>query len=362
MRTSLLTSVVAAALVLGCGGARDGEIAIGMAGPFHEGYGEMNRLGAELAVKELNAAGGLRGRRVRLVAQNDSANPMVAARVAEAFVDDPSVLAVVGHVNSGTTVMAAKVYDGRLPAVATTASSPDITGISPWVFRTIVSDSANALDMARYASKAGFRRAAIAYENDSYGRALATLFRAAFEGQVVSMDPIPADGVDVEPWISYYHLRQPDLVFVAGTETSGLAMLREARRQRVAADFMGADGWVGILTDTAASEGAIVFSPFTPADPDTAVQRFVDAFRKEYQREPDANAALAYDATVLIGRAIARGGADRQAIRDWIAALDARTAVRGVTGPLHFLRGDRQGRGFLSTRVRRGVLAVEDRR
>jgi branched-chain amino acid transport system substrate-binding protein len=344
----------------GCGSpGGEGDIVIGAAGPFSESYGALTRDGAQLAVDELNARGGVRGRRLRLKPVDDSASGSRAIGVAEDFVADPAVVAVVGHVNSGAMLTAAKVYDGNLAAIATAASSPLLTGISSWTFRVISNDSANALEMARYASRR-HKRAAILYENDGYGRALASLFRQHFTGEILSSDPIASSDTDLEPFVSYYRDRKPDLVFVAGTENTGLVLLQEARRQRLAAEFMGGDGWVGVVRDTAASEGAIIGTPFTASDPRPEVRRFVDAFRKKFGREPDANAALAYDAAMTIGAAIAEAGTERAAVREWIAGIGARKALPGVTGDIAFQRsGDRLGRGMVMTRARGGSLRME---
>jgi branched-chain amino acid transport system substrate-binding protein len=346
----------------GCGssGGGDGEIVIGAAGPFTDSYGALTRDGAQLAIDELNARGGVRGRKLRLKPVDDSASGSRAIGVAEEFVADPAVVAVVGHVNSGAMLTAAKVYDGNLAAIATAASSPLLTGISEWTFRVISNDSANALEMARYASRRGYKRAAILYENDGYGRALASLFRKHFTGEIISSDPIASTDKDLEPFVSYYRERKPDLVFVAGTENTGLVVLREALRQRLAADFMGGDGWVGVTLDTAASEGAIVGTPFTTTDPRPQARQFVEAFRRKFNREPDANAALAYDAAMTIGSAIEAVGTDRAAIREWIAGIGARKPLEGVTGSIAFQKtGDRVGRGMVMTRARRGSLTVE---
>jgi branched-chain amino acid transport system substrate-binding protein len=349
-------------LAAACGSSGDGEIVIGTAGPLAETRGEMSRMGAQLAIKEVNARGGVRGRRLALRALDDSARGVTAVRVAETWAAAPAVVAVVGHVTSGAMMMAARVYDAeQLPAVATTASSPELSGISPWVFRTIASDSSVAVAMARHASQAGFRSAAVLYENDSYGRALAGLFRQNFRGEVLSTDPIAAADSNFEPFVSYYRARRPDVVLLAGSEGSGLRFLREARRQRLETTVVGANSLVGIATaDPAASEGVLIFAPFTPADPRPEVRTFVAAFVKEYGRPPSSHAALAYDATLVIARAIERAGVSREGVRDWLAALDEKSAVAGVTGPLRFQgSGDRLGREVTVTRVRDGVLAVE---
>jgi branched-chain amino acid transport system substrate-binding protein len=360
----LAIGVAAAAACARVRAGGEGEIVLGAAGPWNEGYGAMNKRGMELAVAEINAAGGVGGRPLRLRDRNDEGKGETAATIAQEFVADPRVIAVVGHVNSSAMVAAARVYDGNLVSVATTATSPDLSGISPWVFRVISSDSANGLALARFASGLGRKRAAILYENNAYGRGLTESFRRNFGGDVVSVDPISEDTRDFEPYVAFLAQRRPDVVFVAGTERSGIALLREARRQRLRADFVGGDGWTGIVDDTAAAEGAYVAAPFTAEDPRPEARRFVAAFRRRYDGlSPDGNAALAYDATKLLARAITERGADRAAVRAYLASLAHGAGYAGVTGVIKFEpSGDPMGRGIVLTRVQRGALTVAEAR
>lgn len=341
-----------------CSGAGK-PVVLGAAGPWNAAYGAMNKMGIELAVAEINAKGGVRGRPLQVIEQNDEGQGARAAEVAAEFVANPALVAVIGHVNSGAMVAAAHVYDGVLPAVATTATSPELTGISRWTFRVISSDSANGIALARFAGTLGKRRAAIIYENNSYGRGLADAFQKAFAGEIVSVDPIPDGASDLEPFVSYYAREKADIVFAAGTDASGLSLLREARRQGFAATFLGGDGWTGIVNDTAVSDGAYVGAPFSSEDPRPEAQSFVRAFRKRYATVPDGNAALAYDATKLLAKAIEKVGPDRTRIRDWLAGLDEHDAFVGVTGTIRFQAdGDPVGKSFVMTRVQKGLLEV----
>ncbi|MGH7664446.1 MAG: ABC transporter substrate-binding protein [Gemmatimonadaceae bacterium] len=347
----------AAALAIGCGGITGDAVTFGAAGPWSEGYGMMNQRGITLAVEQINARGGIEGRPLEVVMKDDQGDGTAAAAIAEEFVANPSITAVVGHVNSGAMVAAAKVYDGHLPAVATTATSPDLTGMSPWVFRVISSDSANGIDLARFAASLGHRRAAILYENNSYGRGLASAFRSAFRGTVTGMDPIADDDTDFEPYVSYFVREQPDIVFVAGTENSGMAFLREATRQGLDADFLGGDGWSGIVAAPEAAEGAFVGTPFIHTDPRPEARRFVKAFRDRFRMDPDGNAALAYDATMLLAEAVAKRGTDREAVRDYLTGLEESAGFAGVTGTIRFLpTGDPVGKSFVMARVHDGGL------
>lgn len=321
----------------------------------------MNKHGIDLAVEEINARGGVRGRPIRVLSRDDEGDGRKAAAIASEFLQNREVLGVVGHVNSGAMVAAARVYDNGLPAVATTASTPDLSGISPWVFRVISSDSANGLAIARFVTQLGARRVAILFENNAYGRGLVEAFQRGYNGTILTVDPIPAEqDASFEPYVSWLRTRSPDVVFVAGTVSSGVGILREARRQQLRTAFIGGDGWTGIVVDTVAAEGAYVAAPFSPEDPRAAARRFVTAFRERYHVEPDGNAALAYDATMLMARAIEEAGPSRTRIRDWLATLAATGPFAGVTGPITFdERGDVVGKAVVMTRVQRGALVVE---
>ena len=354
-----LVSPIALVALLGACSGSSSPVTIGAAGPWKEGYGAMNKMGIDLAIEEINARGGVRHRPLRVIEQDDEGQGTKAAQVAADFVANREVVAVVGHVNSGAMVAAAQVYDGELPAVATTATSPELTGISRWTFRVISSDSANGIALARFADKLGRRRAAIIYENNSYGRGLADSFQKAFAGEIVSVDPIPEGSSDLEPFVSYYARAKADIVFAAGTDASGLTVLREARRQGFRADFLGGDGWTGLVVDTALSNGVYVGAPFSAEDPRPETQRFVRAFRQKFHLIPDGNAALAYDATKLVAAAIEAAGPNRARVRDWLANLDEASAFRGVTGEIRFQAdGDPVGKSFIMTRIARGLLTV----
>jgi branched-chain amino acid transport system substrate-binding protein len=355
-----LVLLLATSTLIAC--SRDSSpILIATAGPWTELYGEMNKHGIDLAVEEINTRGGIRGRTLRLIDRDDHADGAKAAAIASEFLANRLIVAVVGHVTSGAMVAAARVYDLGLPAVSTTASSPDLSGISPWVFRVISSDSANGLAIAGFLNGIGRHRAAILYENTAYGRGLTAAFRRGYTGDVVAIDPIPSeDTANFEPYVSYLKTRSPDVVFVAGTNGSGRAIMLEARRQQLTTAFIGGDGWSNIVADTAVSEGAYVATPFTSEDPRPAAQRFVAAFRARYHRSPDGNAALGYDATMLIAQAIEQAGPSRAKVRSWLSSLGEQDAFPGVTGPIRFEKsGDVVGKGVVVTRARHGALIVE---
>lgn len=359
-RTLLLPAALLAA-VSACSHSSSGTVTFGAAGPFSQAYGLANKRGIDLATEEINASPEWSGtRHLNIQFSDDSGTGSRASMVAQSFVDSLQIVAVVGHVTSGAMVAAAHVYDGKLAAIATTATTPALTGISKWAFRVSPSDSANGMTIAQFVGKAGRKRAAVLYENNSYGRGLADNFRKSYTGQIVSIDPI-AEGDDqsFEAFVSYYKREKPDVIFVAGTDASGIAFLKEARRQQLDAMLVGGDGWQTVAPN-ALAEGAYVGAPFSAQDPRPEVQTFVNAFKKKYNSVPDGNAALAYDATKLLAQAVDKVGPDRTKIRDYLAGLTDATAYHGVTGTIRFRPdGDPIGKSIIMARVHQSALQVE---
>jgi len=358
----LLLGVTAVVATAACSRSHTAhEYVIGAVAPQKLSYGIMNQRGIDLAIEEINREGGIHGQPLRVVIRNDNASGVEAARIASQFVADDKIAAVVGHAGSGAMVSAAPIYHaGKLVAVATTPSSPDLTGVSPWVFRMITSDSVNGITLAHFATSFANAlghpvRAAILYSNDAYGRGLAESFQRNFQGEVISADPV-GSAADMEPFVTYYKLRKPDLVFVASDPEVGIPFLHEVRRQAFNAIFLGGDGWQGVVRDSAA-EGVYIGAPFSAQQNDGAAQRFVNAFRARYGQTPDAHAALAYDATQLVAKAIMTVGDDRGKIRDYLSGLTESTAFHGVTGVTHFLpTNDPATDGFIITQVSHGML------
>lgn len=192
-RPSLVT--VAALTLVSCT-QTSGPIVIGLAGPMTDPLGVAQLKAARLAVDQINQRGGLHGRPLQLRIVDDSGSENAAVLGAKSLYDDASVVAVVGHVTSGTSLAAARVYgagDRPLPMISPTASSPQLSGINPYTFRVCPSDLSHGPALARFArERLSARRAAIIYLNDDYGRGVRAAFAAEFTtlgGTVVEQDP-----------------------------------------------------------------------------------------------------------------------------------------------------------------------------
>jgi len=194
---------------------------------------------AQLAVNQINANRGIRGRKVELRILDDSGNEDTAVRVAEQLYADPAVVAVVGHLTSGASLAAARVYGGGAtptPMISPSASSPDLSGISPYVFRVCPSDLQHGPQLARFAWQTlGARRAGIIYLNNDYGRGVRRTFAAEFArlgGTVLEADPYIPATPSFEPYFSRMRRWGADVLLLAAERPGAELALREMRTTR----------------------------------------------------------------------------------------------------------------------------------
>lgn len=320
-------------VVQGCtrdavGAPREGEVAIGIAAlAQNPGYENVIR-GASMAVEQLNSTGN--DITLRLAIPEPGATS--AVQVAQQLVDDRSVVAVVGHPESGTMLEVLPIYEdaehhGRnaLVAVSPTASSPRLTGISPWFFRIAPSDN----DAARYVAdwvrdSLGVSRAAIVFRNDTYGRDWSATFAAQFRqrGGMVSIEnPYLTRITEWEAYAEHIAAVEPQVILFPGDTPDALEFLAALKSRRVNIPFIGGDGTEGIREDPL-SAGARFVSFYQPGSaPGGVAQRFLEEYRKRYNAEPDMFAALSYDAAMTIGKAIASGARNRLEVRDALARI-----------------------------------------
>jgi branched-chain amino acid transport system substrate-binding protein len=360
---------VGAALWMAACSAPGGPIAIGLAGPFSQPRGASMLRAAQLAVNQINAKGGVRGRPLELRIADDSASEDAAVRVAERLYADPSVVAVVGHLTSSSSIAAARVYGGGADPVvmiSPSASSPDLSGISPYVFRVCPSDLQQGPHLARFAWQAlGVRRAGIIYINNDYGRGVRSSFAAEFErlgGRVVEADPYVPGTPSLEPYLSRMRRAGVDALFLAAERPGAELALREMRALRLAWPVLGGDALTGIEADGALAEGVRVSSAYLPDRHDERNAAFVADYARAFPGErPDHRGAGTYDIVRLLARALADAGPERPAVRGYLARLGrGKAPFEGVTGTIAFDgNGDVPGKAVAIGVVQGGRLVTQ---
>lgn len=323
-----------------------GDLVIGAPWPWEARRRLLYAQGMDMAVDEVNRAGGIHGRRLRILREDDRESVNEGSLVAQRFAKNPDVVAVIGHLQSYVTVPAAAVYElAGIPLLAPAATDPELTRRGyRRVFRGTFTDAQAGRRLAEYAGARGYRRAAIYYVRNPYGRSLANAFeeRADELGVTVaarrSYDPNAESGQRVAAQTAAeWRALEIDAVFVAGEVPHAAVFVAELRRQGITVPVIGGDA-LGIpdlfTVGGDAVEGMVVASAFHPEDPDPESHRFVQAFRERYGTPPDAAAALGYDAVRVLAEAMRRAG--KPTPERISEALRSTRGWRGVTGTFSF--------------------------
>ena len=336
-----------ALVLLGCtsGGDDGGTVRIGIAADLKRPNMQTVLRGVELAIDQLNAEGS--GRRFEIAKPPASATS--AVEIAAALRDDPRVVAVVGPADSRSSRESAPIFadeEGRgrraLAAVSPTSTSVSLTGLSPWLFRVCPSDAASSRAAARYVlDSLGFRRASIMYRNDSYGRGWSSAFTQAYAaggGTVLERNPHLADMNEWRAYAGIVKQTRPEIVLFPGSPADLAGFVRSLRAIGADTPVLGGDAVSELEAQATEFSGVRYIAFFQASRVRTAeAKAFVSAFTKKYGVPPEQRSALAYDATMLIGRAALETGANRARVRDFLASVGTgRQAIVGVTGPIAF--------------------------
>lgn len=317
-------------------------------------YGKAAQQGIDLAVSDVNQAGGINGRPLRVIYQDSQGQTASAIAALRRLTDVDRVPLIFGEAASSVTLALAPIARANQVALITPiSSSAELSGAGgDYFFRVCPSDLVQAKLMAKWIREEGRKRVGVIFVNNSWGSSLSKEFGATFTGlggTVVSAEGIREGERDIRTPLAKLQALKPDALYAITYGREGGALLRQARDINFAAPVYGADVWGSPeLIDTAgtAATGAKIIVPekFEGASYAT----FEKTFRARYGTDPDVYAAYAYDMTRIAANALAqaeRGPALAAAIR--------RQTYDGVTGPTAFdASGDVVGKRF-----RRVVLA-----
>jgi branched-chain amino acid transport system substrate-binding protein len=348
----LLLLVVAALLPASSATAQD--ISIGVAAPLTGNLAHIGQQlveGAQLAVDGANARGGIAGRRVAIRTEDDQADPKAALAVARKFAVDDTILAVLGHYSTSATLAAMPIYTkARLVAITPSASIADpAKGGSKYLFRMQPPSAAYAQNLARYAVQTlGKKSVAVIYGQSDWGVRMKDSFvkeLANLGARVAALQVVQEGDTDVKAQLKKIKAANPDALAILTYYTTGALVTLQARSLEMTTPLIGtgalAEDRFIELAGEGNAEGVTVNTDFSADDPAPEVRSFVAAFQARHPHEkPGAYHALAYDAVRVMLDAIERGGAQRDAVRDAIAAT---TSFPGVIGTFAFNdRGQRE--------------------
>jgi branched-chain amino acid transport system substrate-binding protein len=320
-----------------------GDIVVGMYGSLTgdgASFGQSSREGTEMAVAELNAAGGvLGGRKLKLLVEDDQSKPEEASNAVTKLITQDKVVALLGEVASRRSLAAAPVAQRyQIPMITPASTNERVTEVGDYIFRVCFIDPFQGEVLAKFAfNDLKARKVAILKDiQQDYSVGLTESISRNFTklgGTVLDPVSYSSGDADFRGILTQVRSEKPDVVFVTGYYSEAAIIVREARELGMTMPLLGGDGWVGdaLKNGREALNNTYISNHYSGDNPDPVVQTFVKTYRAKYNREPDAMAALAYDAVKVLADAMKRAGStDGPKVRDALAHAD----VMGVTGRL----------------------------
>jgi branched-chain amino acid transport system substrate-binding protein len=345
-------AVVAAAALLtaGAASAQDMVVKIGHVGPTSGGIahlGKDNEMGARMAIDELNAKGvtiGGKKAKFELLAEDDAGDPKQGTAVAQKLVDS-KVNGIIGHLNSGTTIPASKIYsDAGIPQISPSATNPKYTRNGyKTAFRVVADDVHLGGTLGRYAVKElKGKSIAVIDDRTAYGQGVAEEFAKAVKasgGAIAEQQFTNDKATDFTAILTAIKAKNPDVVFYGGMDAVAGPMIRQMKQLGINAKFLGGDGICsGELPKLAAgsmadSQVVCAEAGGVEGEQKAGMDKFKADFKKKFNADVQIYAPYVYDATMVMVDSMVKAGSADPA--KYLPVL-AKTSYKGVTGTIAF--------------------------
>jgi branched-chain amino acid transport system substrate-binding protein len=348
---SSLTLIAIAVVLTACGKKDEGVVRIGHVAPLSgpsAHLGKDNENGARLAIDELNAAGVvINGKKVtlELMAEDDASDPKQGTAVAQKLVD-AKVAGVIGHLNSGTTIPASKLYsDAGIPQISPSATNPKYTrqGFKT-AFRVVADDVHLGSTLGKYAVQTlKAKNIAVIDDRTAYGQGVADEFTKAAEAagaKVVAKEFTTDKATDFNAILTSIKGKAPDVVFFGGMDSVGGPMLKQMKSLGIKAKFMGGDGicttdLIRFAGDALGDEQVFCAEAGgVEGDAKAGMDEFWAKYRAKFNTDVQLYAPYVYDATKVLVAAMVKANSTDPA--KYLPVLAATTDYKGVTGPITF--------------------------
>ncbi len=331
-----------------CGSSGD-QIVIGGLAPLTgdvSQYGIASNNGTKLAVKEINAAGGILGKQIKYVSYDEKGDPTEAVTAYRRLVDNDKIVALVGDITTKPTIaVAQEAVKDNIPMITPTGTGAAITEIGDNIFRACFTDPFQGELMANYAQqKLGATSAAILYDTtDDYSKGVADAFEETAKAlgmTVTAKEGYQQGNTDFNAQLTKIKDGNPDVIMAPCYYSDAALILIQATALGIDAKFLGPDGWDGVLNQVdpsnySALNNAYYCSQYALSQPEAKLQAFIDAYKAEYgaDAEPNMFAVLGYEAMYLMAAAIEKAGStDADAV---VAAMKTLN-YDGVSGEIAF--------------------------
>jgi branched-chain amino acid transport system substrate-binding protein len=327
-----LAGLMLAALTAGCGGgakkSADSAKEITVGASFEltgnvANYGKSTLSGFKMAIDEINKAGGVNGKQIKVVESDNKSEPAEAGNAVTKIVTKDKVVAVVGPATSGCVSAADPIVTGsKVPLIAPCATAPGVTvgkdgKAKPFIFRACFIDPFQGQVMATFADKTlHVKKIAILYDSSSdYSKGLAQVFEETLKkngGQVVAKEAFLSKDIDFKAALTKIKATNPEAIYVPGYYEEVSKIVKQTRELGLNVPMLGSDGWdspkLAEIAGGAALNNCYFSSAFSSDDKSESVQKFIKGYKAMYQKDPDVFAMQGYNAGLILADALKRAG------------------------------------------------------
>jgi branched-chain amino acid transport system substrate-binding protein len=342
----IVLAALCATVLAACNGGSPGEaaseIVIGEYGSLTGStatFGISTKNGVDLAIDKVNKAGGVLGKPVRVIVEDDQTKPEEAQTVVTKLINKDRVLAVLGEVASSRSLAAAPVaQQAGIPMISPSSTNPKVTQVGDYIFRVCFIDPFQGLVMAKFATNTlKVKNVAILRDiKNDYSVGLADVFIANYKkmgGNIVADQSYSEGDTDFSAQLTSIRAHNPQAIFVPGYYTEVGLIARQAKKLGLNVPLMGGDGWDSpklVEIGGEAINGSYYSNHFSVEDPNPAIQKFVSEYKGRFGAVPDGLAGLAYDAANILFDAMRRANSTEPAkVRDALAQTKDFPGVSG---------------------------------
>ena len=304
-------------------------------------FGTSSDKGTRLALEEINAGGGVLGRPLKLITEDNQSKPGESAAAAKKLIGGDKVVLLLGEVASSASLeMAPVAQAAHLPMISPASTNPRVTETGDCVFRVCFIDPFQGTVMSKFAlENLKVKKVAVLRDESSdYSQGLSKYFKEHFlahGGVIVAERSYKAKDVDFRAQLTAIRSAKPDAIFVPGYYGEVGLIAKQARRLGIRQPMLGGDGWDGSSLFSVAGrdlDGCYISNHFSAEDKSEVVQNFLKKYRARYNEIPDTMAALGYDSMKVAADAMRRAGTtDAAKLREAVAATKD---FPGVTGAI----------------------------
>ncbi len=304
-------------------------------------FGQSTKNGIELAFEEINKAGGINGKQLQLISEDDQGRPEQAKTVVSKLVNQDKVVAVLGEVASTNSLAAAPVaQEAKIPMITPSSTNPKVTEVGDYISRVCFIDPFQGSTMAKFAATTlKAKTAAILGDvNSDYSKGLTQFFEEEFTkqgGKVVAKEAYTQNDPDFKGQLTKIRNLNPDVLYIPGYYGQVGIIAKQARELNMTLPLLGGDGWDSPELWKLGGESlknSYISNHYSADNPAPEIQNFVKNYQAKFGVVPDSLAALAYDAAKVLADAIKRaGGTDSAKLKD---AINATKNFAGVTGAI----------------------------